>query len=173
VNAADGDEQGPPKNAQPLAASALLAPVPGETLAYFFTSDNEATVTVIFLLNTDSVSHAVPLRGYSHDGTLAYSLEVTLLASSMRRSASDAIVANAPPSWSGPSTGNTGGVDPIIVNLTDFTYYASVSLPKGVRVDGYTIFNAGTGTVDPRLNQGAIPLRFMINGRPTVVPIIF
>jgi len=170
VKAADasnaGDELRPP-NAPPAAKAAnvaplaLPAPTPGETLAYFFPSDNDATATVMYLLNTDSVAHTVALRGYNHDGTLVYSLNINMPATSMRRLVSDSIAAAPPPSWVGPSVNNVNGVDPIITNFTDFTYFASISLPKGVKVDGYVIFNPGTGTVDPRLDQGAIPLRFM------------
>ena len=127
----------------------------------FFPSDNDATATVIYIANTDSVAHTVPLRGYNFNGTLVYSLNIALPALNMRRLASDSIVAAAPPSWVGPSGGNTGGVDPIITNFTDFTYLASFALPPGVVVDGYVLFNPGTGVVDPRADQGAIPLRFM------------
>jgi hypothetical protein len=171
VKAASTDEQYPP-NAEPSAQemeSALPKEAPGETLAYFFPSDNDATATVIFLLNTDSVDHIVPLRGYSFNGVLVYSLNINLPATSMRRLASDSIAAAPPPSWVGPSHGNPNGVDPIITNFTDFTYFASLSLPKGVRVDGYTLFNPGTGVVDPRQDQGAIPLRFMITSKRSSV----
>jgi hypothetical protein len=159
-SSAAADEKQPPASAPPT-TQALPAPVPGETLVYFFTSDSDATGTVIFLLNTDSVARTVALRGYNFNGLLGYSLNINLPATSMRRLASDSIVAGAPPSWTGPAAGNASGVDPIITNFTDFIYFASLSLPPGVVVDGYTIFNPGTGVVDPRLDQGAIPLRFM------------
>ena len=84
---------------------------------------------------------------------------------------SDSIASSPPPIWTGPSGGNPSGVDPIITNFTDFTYFASLSLPKKVYVDGYTLFNPGTGVVDPRIDQGAIPLRFMVRGGRTAIPI--
>jgi hypothetical protein len=170
VKAADaspaGDELRPSnapsvERAANIAPLALPAPTPGETLAYFFPSDNDATATVMYLLNTDSVAHTVALRGYNHDGTLVYSQNIAVPATSMRRLVSDAIAAAPPPSWAGPSGNNASGVDPITINFTDFVYFASISLARGVKVDGYTIFNPGTGTVDPRADQGAIPLRFM------------
>jgi hypothetical protein len=156
------DELEPPSSRAPRALPrALPAPTPGETLTYFFPSDNDATATVLYLLNTDSVAHTVPLRGYGADGTLVYSLNIALPATSMRRLASDSIVSNPPPSWGSPTDPNIP--DPIITNFTDFTFFASLSLPRGVKVDGYTLFNPGTGVVDPRQDQGAIPLRFTPN----------
>jgi hypothetical protein len=171
VKAAGTDEQYPPPKAKPSAPEGkfvLPAPTPGETLAYFFPSDNDATATVMFLLNTDSVDHIVALRGYNFNGALVYSLNITLPAASMRRLISDSLVASPPPSWVGPAGGNPNGVDPIITNFTDSTYFASLSLPKGVGVSGYTLFNPGLGVIDPRQDQGAIPLQFIMKDRPSV-----
>jgi hypothetical protein len=165
ANAADassGDELQPP-SAPPAAKRPLgtfAAPVPGETLAWFFPTDNDATGTVIYLLNTDSVAHTVQLRGYNFDGAMVYAQNIDLPAISMRRLVSDSVAAAPPPSWAGPP-GNTSGVAPITTNFTDFVYFASFSLAKGVKVDGYVVFNPGTGTIDPRADQGAIPLRFL------------
>jgi hypothetical protein len=146
-----------------LVPRALPAPTPGETLAYFFPTDNDATATVMFLLNTDSIAHIVALRGYSQNGVLVYSLNINIGATSMLRLASDSIASAPPPSWAtSPLPCPSPACEPpIITNFTDFTYFASISLPKGVKVDGYTLFNPGTGVVDPRQDQGAMPLRFM------------
>jgi hypothetical protein len=132
--------------------NALPTPIPGETLLYFVTADSDATATVLYLYNTDSVAHTVALRGYSYTGVLGYSLNINIAATSFLRLSSDLIAAAPPPSWATPA--------PIIINFTDFTYFGSLSLPKGVKVEGYVLFNPSTGTVDPRLDQGAIPLRF-------------
>ncbi len=169
--ASSGDEVPP---AKPIGASkslaALPAPTPGETLVYFFPSDNDATATVMYMLNTDSVPHTVALRGYSQNGVTVYSLNIDIGATSMLRLISDLVAASPPPSWAADS--NLGTLAPIITNFTDFTYFASLSLPKGVLVDGYVIFNPGTGTVDPRKDQGAIPLRFMTQTGGVFLPLI-
>lgn len=80
------------------------------------------------------------------------------------RLASDSIASAPPPSWATPA--------PIITNFTDFTYFASLSLPNGVKAEGYTLFNPGTGVVDPRADQGAIPLRFSTDPATLFLPII-
>jgi hypothetical protein len=166
AKAADTSDETQPPSLPPAAKrplGAFAAPIPGETLAWFFPSDNDATATVMFLLNTDTVAHTVALRGYSQNGVLAYSLDININATSMLRLASDSIAAAPPPSWAtSPLPCSPPACEPVVItNFTDFVYFASISLPKGVKVDGYVIFNPGTGVVDPRLDQGAIPLRFM------------
>ncbi len=144
------------------APSVLPTLVPGETLVYFVPTDNDATATVLYLYNTDTVAHIVALRGFSYNGVLVYSLNINIAATSFLRLASDSIAAAPPPSWATPA--------PIITNFTDFTYFASLSLPKGVKVEGYTLFNPGTGVVDPRANQGATPLRFSTDPATVFLP---
>ena len=148
-----GDEAMPDSlSSGPKAPGALPTPIPGENLIYFVPTDNDATATVLYLYNTDTVAHIVALRGFSYNGVLVYSLNINVSATSFLRLASDSIVSAPPPSWATPA--------PVITNFTDFTYFASLSLPNGVRVEGYTLFNPGTGVVNPRSDQGAIPLQF-------------
>jgi len=143
--------------------SALPTPIPGESLVFFVPTDNDATATVLYLYNTDTVAHIVALRGFSYNGVLVYSLNINVGASSFLRLASDSIASAPPPSWATPA--------PIITNFTDFTYLASLSLPKGVKAEGYVIFNPGTGVVNPRLDQGAIPLRFSTDPAKVFMPV--
>jgi hypothetical protein len=156
-----GSDELPPADFDPgmQAVNVLPTPVPGETLVYFVPTDNDATATVLFLYNTDTVTHIVALRGFSYNGVLVYSLNITVKAGSFLRLASDSIASAPPPSWATPA--------PVITNFTDFTYFASLSLPRGVKAEGYVLSNSGTGVVDPRLDQGAIPLRFSTD--PTTV----
>ena len=146
----------------PQSPGALPTPVPGDTLVYFVPTDNDATATVMYLYNTDTLTHTVPLRGFSYNGVLVYSLNITVKPTSFLRLASDSIAAAPPPSWATPA--------PVITNFTDFTYYASLSLPQGVKVEGYTLYNPGTGVVDPRQDQGAVPLRFSTDPATLFLP---
>jgi hypothetical protein len=143
--------------------SSLPTPVPGESLVFFAPTDNDATATVLYLYNTDTIAHIVALRGFSYNGVLVYSLNINIGAGSFLRLASDSIASAPPPSWATPA--------PIITNFTDFTYLASLSLPKGVKVEGYVLFNPGTGVVDPRQDQGAIPLRFSTDPAKVFMPV--
>ena len=147
------DENTPiPLSRDQLSPAALPTPVPGNTKVYFVPSDNDATATVLYLYNTGPDAQVVFLRGFSYDGVLVYSLDININGESFLRLASDSIASSPPPSWATPA--------PLITNFTDFTYFASLSLPPGVKVEGYTVFNPGTGVVDPRADQGAIPLTF-------------
>lgn len=162
-----GDDELPPANLNAGIQSPsfiLPTPIPGETLVYFVPTDNDATATVIYLYNTDSVAHVVALRGFSYNGVLVYSLNINVGASSFVRMVSDSVAAAPPPSWATPAA--------ITTNFTDFTYFASLSLPKGVKAEGYTLFNPGTGTVDPRKDQGAIPLRFSTDPATLFLPTV-
>lgn len=162
---AGSDEQPPAQGLQGVVAPAAFpTPIPGETLVYFVPSDSDATATVLFLYNTDSVNHTVEVRGYSYNGALGYSLNVAVAANSFVRLVSDSVAAAPPPSWATPA--------PVLTNFTDFTYVGSLSLPKGVKVEGYVVFNPGTGTVDPRLDQGGIPLRFSTDPDAIFLPAV-
>ena len=163
---AAGSDEMPPAGltAAILSPQDFPTPIPGETLVYFVPTDSDATATVLFLYNTDSVTHTVALRGYSYNGVLGYSLNVNIAANSFVRLLSDSLAAAPPPSWATPA--------PILTNFTDFSYLGSLSLPKGVKVDGYRLFNGGTGTVDPRQDQGAIPLRFSTDPTAVFLPAV-
>lgn len=147
--------------AEPLV---LPTPIPGETLVYFVPADSDSTATVLEIVNTDSVTHTATLRGYTYAGVLNYSITITIAADSFQRVLTDTLVASPPPSWATPL--------PLIANLTDFVSFASLSLPKGVKVDGYTLFDAATGTIDPRVDQGAIPLRFSADPASIFLPAV-
>ncbi len=159
----NGDET-PPAGfaAAVLGPSVLATPVPGESLVYFVPTDNDASATVIYLYNTDTAAHVVALRGYAYNGVLVYSLNINVGASSFLRLVSDSVAAAPPPSWATPAA--------VITNFTDFTYFASLSLPKGVKAEGYVLFNPGTGVINPRLDQGAIPLRFSTDPASVFLP---
>ena len=166
TNSAQGSDEKPPaglvRNGPSL--NVLATPVPGKSLIYFVPTDNDATATVLYLFNTDAVSHTVALRGYSYNGTLVYSLNINVGAQSFLRLVSDSVAAAPPPSWATPA--------PVVTNFTDFTYFASLSLPRGVKVEGYTLYNPGTGVVDPRLDQGAVPIRFSTDPATVFLPAV-
>ena len=95
---------------------------------------------------------------------MVYAQNINIGAASFLRLISDSVAAAPPPSWATPA--------PITTNFTDFTYFASLSLPQGVKAEGYVLFNPGTGTVDPRKDQGAIPLRFSTDPASLFLPTV-
>jgi hypothetical protein len=161
-----GDEENPSADfaAGVQSPDLLSTPIPGATLLYFIPTDNDATATILYLYNTSSDAQTVALRGYSFNGVLVYSLNINVNGNSFLRLASDSIASAPPPSWATPA--------PIITNFTDFTYVASIQLPPGVKVEGFTIYNPGTGVVDPRADQGETPLRFSTDPSTVFLPAV-
>lgn len=99
-----GDEASPPEAvAQADQPQALPTPVPGDPLLYFLPTDNDATATVLYLYNTADVTRTVLLRGFSYNGLLVYSLNITMSPTSFQRLASDSIATAPPPSWATPA----------------------------------------------------------------------
>jgi len=145
-----GDEVPPPSDrlAAPLAATAALdaAPVPK---VYFAPQDSDANATVLNLYNTSAVTQSVVINGYTINGVLYFTQAISLPPGHFVHAVSDSLAANPPPSWASA----------VVVNFTDFVAYASMTTPAGVKAEGYIVFNPGTSTVDPRADQGAIPLR--------------
>jgi hypothetical protein len=80
----------------------LPTPIPGESLVYFVPTDNDATATVLYLYNTDSVDHTVALRGFNYDGAMVYAQNIVVPASSFRRLVSDSVAAAPPPQLGHP-----------------------------------------------------------------------
>lgn len=60
----------------------LPTPIPGETLVYFVPTDNDATATVLYLYNTDTVAHTIALRGFNYDGAMVYAQNISINATS-------------------------------------------------------------------------------------------
>jgi hypothetical protein len=163
LEAAGSDEQ-PPAGLPaggPARGVTFPTPVSGETQVFFETADSDASATVLTLYNTDSVDHTVELKGFSTFG-LTGTWFIPVPSGAQVHVGSDSTVASPPPSWSSTNF--------FLANFTDFTNIASLSLPKGVKVNGYTLFNPGTGTIDPRVDQGAIPLRFSTDPSSVFLP---
>ena len=151
-----------PMDIKQTAPSVLPTPAPGETLVYFLPTDNVSTATVINLYNTDAATHTVTLRGYYYNGVQIYFVNFNVPAYGFQRLVTDNVAANPPASWATPV--------PYITSFGDSVYFASLSLPKGVKVDGYTLFDPDTGLINPSADQGAIPLRFSSDPTTVLLP---
>ncbi len=128
---------------------------------YFAPQDSDATGTVVAVMNTEAFTQSIAINGYG-SGALGYALIVKVGPRSVVHLVTDSLAASPPPSFS----------DSIVTNFTDFTEYATIDVPRGVRLDGYIVFNPGTGTIDPRADQGAIPLRFSTDITSLLLPAI-
>ncbi len=157
--AAGAGDEIPPTGVVP--ASPEVPSLEPATLVYFAPQDNDANATVVVLYNTTAVTHTVNVKGFSSGGGVGVNVNVDVGPGGLVHVVSDSIL-NAPPSWT----------NSVIANFTDFTTYASLAVPQGIKVDGYIIFNPGTGTIDPRSDQGAIPLRFSADPLTIFMPAV-
>jgi hypothetical protein len=122
------------------------------TVVHFTPQDNNANATCLNLYNTSSVAATAQIRGFD-DGGLSFLQSLNIAAGALVRACSDAMVASPPPSWANVT----------IVNFTDNVYRAELILPANVKVDGFVVWNPGTGTIDPRTtSSNFLNLRFEV-----------
>jgi hypothetical protein len=161
VHADTGSDESPPTQTidDPTAPAAVTAGP--TTLVYFAPSDNDANATVVVLYNTTAVTQTVVVKGYVAGGAAA-TWNINVGPNGVVHVVSDSVAASPPPSWA----------NSVVTNFTDFTTYATLNVPAGVRVDGYILFNPGTGTVDPCADQGAIPLHFSSDPLTVFLPTV-
>ena len=162
AHADTGSDEVPPTDRTMEVPGEPTAPNAGATtLVYFSTTDSDATATVIILYNTTAVTQTVVVKGYVARGAFA-TWNVAVGPNNLVHLVSDSVAASPPPSWA----------NSVVTNFTDFTTYATLDVPSGVKIDGYVVFNPGTGTVDPRVDQGAIPLRFSTDPYTVMLPAV-
>ena len=124
--------------------------LPRGSVLHFAPQDSDGNATCLDLYNTSSTAATVQIRGFDDSG-LSYLLNLNVAAGALVRACSDSVVADPPPSWA----------NVVIVNFTDFVLRAEISLPPNVKVDGFVLWNPGTGTVDPRTtSSNFLNLRF-------------
>ncbi|MHB0989517.1 MAG: hypothetical protein ACYC3P_12785 [Bellilinea sp.] len=134
------------------------------TPVYFLPQDSNGTATVLFLYNTTNVEKMVNITSYDATGSVRLTQNVTIPPMSLRRCISDYLSSPTPQSWVAPIS--------VIVNFTDFSYFAVMDLPAGVKADGYILYNNDTGLIDPNLDQGAVPLRFSTDPATVFLPTV-
>jgi len=157
-----GSDESPPTDRSVDGPTEPTAPNVGSTtLVYFSLQDNDANATVVTLYNTSAVTQTVVVKGYTASGSFG-TWKVDVGPSNLVHLVSDSVAASPPPSWS----------NSVVTNFTDFTTYATLDVPADVKVDGYVVLNPGTGTVDPRADQGAVPLRFSTDPLAVFLPTI-
>jgi len=161
-----GDEAPVAPDPGAVLRTASLAPnAPGDVLVYFTPQDNNGTATVIFLYNTSTMTATVNLKTYHANNLLTLNTDIPVAAGTVVRLISDSLTTAAPPpSWIAPNS--------IVTNFTDSTVYGALSLPPGVKLDGYVVFNGSTGIVDPNNDQGAVPLRFSADPITLLLPVV-
>jgi hypothetical protein len=148
-------------SALPLAAPAPVNP--GDRLVYFTPQDSNGTATIINLYNTTDVTATVNVKGLMTGNYLQVNVNVPIPPGSLRRVISDVLDDTAPSSWKNYS---------VSANFADSSVYGVLSVPAGVHFDGYVVYNSGTSTINPNLDQGALPLRFSADPLSVLLPAV-
>lgn len=124
------------------AASASVATV------YFTPQDENTSTTVLFLYNTNPATATVGLQTFYINGSLTISTSVAIPPLGLVRICADT-VSTVSASWS----------NYVLVNFTTFSAYAKMTVPAGVKAEGYVAWNT-TGIYNPLSDTVTLPLRF-------------
>ncbi len=120
-----------------------------ESLTVYFTPQDENTsTTVLFLYNTGSDEAVVNLQTYQTTGALFIDTDITVPSLNLVRICADTVSTIAG-SWQ----------DALLVNFTTLSSFAKMILPKGVKIDGYVVWN-DAATYDPLKLAHTLPLMF-------------
>ena len=148
-----------PKVYQPSAAD--LATAAGQVAEVYFTPQDENTsTTVLFLYSTSATTQTVGLQTFSVSGSPHISTTIAVPAHGLVRLCADTVSTIAA-SWA----------DAVLVNFTTQSAYAKMSLPEGVKADGYVVWN-NASTYDPLQVAPTLPLRFSVDPPSVFLPLI-
>jgi hypothetical protein len=131
------------------ASTALVAPI------YFTPQDENTSTTVLFLYNTGATTATVDIATYGLDGSPYLSTSVAVPPDGLVRICADEV-----------DTISASWQDVVWINFTTSSTYGSMTLPDGVKAEGYVVWNGGV-TYDPLQIVPALSLRFSID-RPSV-----
>jgi hypothetical protein len=120
------------------------------TAVYFTPQDENTSATVLFLYNTNDITKTVGLQTFYTNGSLTLDTTVLVPANGMVRICSDTV-----------STVSASWADYVLVNFTTFSAWAKLTLPKGVKAEGYVVYNP-SGVYDPLTEAQMLPLRFSV-----------
>ncbi len=134
----------PDPNSVPAPNAVITTPV------FFTPQDENTSTTVLFLYNTNSTAATVGLQTYYTNGTLTVTTTISVPANGMVRICADTV-----------TTVSASWANYVLVNFTTFSAYGKLTLPQGVKVDGYVAWDT-TGVYDPLTEMQTLPLRFSI-----------
>ncbi|MHC1725303.1 MAG: hypothetical protein AB9866_04695 [Syntrophobacteraceae bacterium] len=104
---------------------------------YLTPQDEDTSCTILFLYNTSSVDANVPLQTFDLNGSKYIDTAISVPAHQLVRISSDEV-----------STVSASWQNAVLVDFTASSTYAKMTLPAGVKVDGYIAWN-GENPYDP------------------------
>ncbi len=145
---------------RPSAAAAAQAQTEPVTTVYFTPQDENTSTTVLFLYNTNPATATVGLQSFYINGSLTISTSVAIPPLGLVRICADSV-----------STVSASWANTVLVNFTTFSAYAKMTVPMGVKADGYVAWNI-TGVYDPLSNTQTLPLRFSTDPATVFIPTV-
>ena len=143
---------------RPSAADLAQAQAANEATVYFTPQDENTSTTVLFLYNTNPATTTVGLQTFYINGSLTISTSVAVPPLGLVRICADAV-----------STVSASWANSVLVNFTTFSAYAKMTVPMGVKADGYVAWDV-TGVYDPLTNTQTLPLRFSTDPASVFLP---
>jgi hypothetical protein len=157
----DSNPAGKPEVVIPIAyrpSAADAAQAISGTPVYFTPQDENTSTTVLFLYNTNATTATVGLQTFYINGSLTISTSVAVPPLGLVRICADS-VSTISASWSQYA----------LINFTTFSAYAKLTMPMGVKADGYVAWNP-TGVYDPLTISQTLPLRFSTDPSTVFLP---
>ncbi len=136
-----------PDKYRPARTRAPGAAANANSEVYFTPQDENTSTTVLFLYNTSSITATVGIETFRLSGSTYISTSVSIPANNLVRICGDSVATIG--TWT----------DPILINFTTSSTYARMTLPAGVKAEGYVAWNGGA-TYDPLQAVPTLPLRF-------------
>ena len=143
---------------RPSTADLAQAQAANETTVYFTPQDENTSTTVLFLYNTNPATATVGLQTFYINGSLTISTSVAVPPLGLVRICADTV-----------STVSASWANYVLINFTTFSAYAKMTVPLGVKADGYVAWNP-TGIYDPLTVSQTLPLRFSTDPASVFLP---
>jgi hypothetical protein len=137
-----------PPRQQTLSIAASAAPNEAVEAVYFTPQDEDTSCTVLILHNTGDAPANVGLQTFALDGTARVNTTIDVPAHNLVRVCTDPVSTSAP-SWA----------TTLLINFMTYSVYGKLTLPAGVKVDGYVVWNFDA-TYDPTQEALTLGLRF-------------
>jgi hypothetical protein len=147
-----------PESYRPSASDLANAAAVGAPTVYFTPQDENTSTTVLFLYNTNAVTSTVGLQTFYVNGSLTISTTVAVPPLGLVRICADSV-----------STVSASWANSVLVNFTTFSAYAKMTVPAGVKAEGYVAWDS-TGVYDPLVVSQTLPLRFSTDPDTVFLP---
>ena len=147
-----------PDQYRPTARDLAAAAATSGTTVYFTPQDENTSTTLLFLYNTNATTSTVGLQTFYVNGSLTISTTIAVPPLGLVRICADSV-----------STISASWANTILINLTTFSAYAKMTVPTGVKADGFVAWNS-SGVYDPLVVSQTLPLRFSTDPATVFLP---